>query len=281
MALKGCFCQKKAGQGMNNRMETVEVYSHRFKVRSFEVGPEEILRPWSLLHRLQETAIHGSASRGYDMERYRSLGTAWVLRQWRLQVSHLPEEGRPLVMRTWISGFRGSRSHREFLLEQEDGEIWGRAQAEWVYMDRVRRRPVRVDDALKEGFRGSQGAPVLKADDARWLEQHELLDAEAGDESTGERVVRHSDLDSWDHANQAVYVRWALDRSDGRFRGFRGCHVRYLRETRLGDRIRVRDMRWQESDDGEYRRTGAQIERWNDEGQWDVCVLVAMAWADS
>lgn len=258
-------------------MEKVEAYRHRFRVRSYEVGPEELLNPWSLLHWLQETAVNASAARGFDMERYRGLGTAWVLRRWRVQVDRLPAEGEAVVIRTWVSMFQGSRSHREFVMESEAGGVWGCAQAEWVYMDRIRRRPVRVDAELQRGFQASLGTLAMPAEAAGWLEGG-CLDEDKPTVGVGlNGLVRRSDLDSWDHVNQAAYVRWVLDESDGRIAGFRGCHVHYMRETRVGDRVRIRPLRWT----GPDAPWGAQVELQGGEGQWQPAVRVAVRWAEA
>ncbi|MDD8042800.1 MAG: thioesterase [Verrucomicrobiota bacterium] len=261
-------------------MERRKAYRHKFRVRSYEVGPEELIRPWCLLQWLQETAVNASAARGFDMLRYRALGTAWVLRQWRVQVDRLPAEGEEVTIGTWVSMFRGSRSHREFLLTDSAGATWGDAQAEWVYMDRIRRRPVRVNTDLLESFQESLGTILMPPETAVWLEGAEPA-AETATAGVGDdRVVRYSDLDSWDHTNQAAYIRWVLDGSSGRFSGFRGCHVRYIRETRAGDRVRIRPLRWPGTRQAR-ELWGAQVELLVTEEQWQPAVQVAVQWANT
>jgi acyl-CoA thioesterase FadM len=77
---------------------------------------------------MQETAFDASAVAGYDLDRYRELQGAWLVRE--TDITYL----RPLayddrgIVKTWVLDFRRVRSRRAYELRHADsGEIAAQA----------------------------------------------------------------------------------------------------------------------------------------------------------
>lgn len=221
------------------------------RVRSYEAGPDDRLCPSGLLHWLQEVAVQGSGAFGFNQERYAEMGKAWVLRCWRILVERWPGVAEEVTAETWVSGMLSVRSQREFLLRDAEGRDLVRAQAEWVFMDRATRRPGRIVDELRAAFRARPEQAVAPA----------VWDSLPADGAAAPGVpeamyaVRRSDLDSWDHANNAAYVDWCLDALPSRTAAtLCALRVDFRRELRWGEELRVRTRGFT------ARRDGAAME---------------------
>jgi acyl-CoA thioester hydrolase len=102
---------------------------------------------------MQEAAIEHSARQGWPLERYQQGGTAWVVRSHFIEYLLPAFAGESLALLTWVSGFRGSSSPRQFMFwRSRDQQVVARAETLWVFVETGRGRPAPIPPELSAAF---------------------------------------------------------------------------------------------------------------------------------
>lgn len=189
------------------------VWTESFRVRAYEVGPDERARVLTLCDYVQEAAgEHAHAAGVEDFALADGPGT-WVLARLRLRLAERPAMRETVTVVTWPSGRDGLRAERDFELFAGDlagGETGGTRLAwgtsTWFVMSVARRRPVRLPPAL-DAF----GPP----------DRPRAVPPPGADPAAPERVlaearftVRRSDLDRVGHANNVRFAEWVLEATE-------------------------------------------------------------------
>ena len=131
------------------------------------------------LHYLEQAAIEHSAAAGYPLGRYREMGTLFIVRRHEVDYLRPASPGDVLEVITWAEEIRGPRAVRAYEVYRHgqaasdvgtvavpaDGlrppthvrtsEPLVRARTQWVYVDQVSGRPLRVPAELVGAFMGS------------------------------------------------------------------------------------------------------------------------------
>lgn len=154
----------------------------------------------------------------------------WFLAGLSLHLSRRPDPTVPLTVHTWPCGAERVLALRAFRLTQEDEPI-GEALSRWLLVDRERRRPVRIPDAIaalaEEPIPKLPYEPALK----QW-ESHV---------HAWPLTVRHMDIDVNQHVNNTRYVSWmaeAVFQQKGP-RSLQALQVRFDREAAVDETLRV------------------------------------------
>lgn len=98
-------------------------------------GPREVARAGELGRLFQEVAVRASTAAGWPPERYRAVGTSFVV--YGLTVRHHREVayGERLAARSWVHDFRrGTLTRRQVRLADPRGPVADATQ-EWVHTD--------------------------------------------------------------------------------------------------------------------------------------------------
>ena len=185
------------------------VWTESFRVRAYEVGPDERASVLTLCDYVQEAAgEHARAAGVEDFALANGPGT-WVLSRLRLRLAGQPAMRETVTVVTWPSGRDGLRAERDFELFAGNPDtgprlLWGTST--WFVMSVARRRPVRLPPAL-DAF----GPP----DRARSLPPTET-DPAAPEAVLAEArfTVRRSDLDRVGHANNVRFAEWVLEATE-------------------------------------------------------------------
>ena len=212
-----------------------------FRIRSFDVDPQERLNPRALFAFLQEAAGEDAARYGAGMRDLLDRGLAWVLQRLRLEVARWPLRGEAVVVTTGARRFGGVVAERAFQVSDEAGRALARAASRWAVVDVADRRPVRLPGFIKDlPTPGAQLAFELGAEPGR------SRGTDAGEAGSAPRSlggqhrfeVRRADLDLARHMNNTRYVEWALEMvTDEWLAGHELAElaVVYRREARLGN----------------------------------------------
>ncbi|HSJ54777.1 MAG TPA: thioesterase family protein, partial [Anaerolineae bacterium] len=182
-------------------------YVRSFQVRHYECDAYGHLNHAGYLRYMQEAAFDASADAGYDMTRYQTLGTHWLVRDTEI------EYRRPLCYRdqvqvkTWVADFRRVRSQRayEFRVAGQD-EVVARAATDWAYMQRDGSRPAEIPEEMKAAF-FPEGAPEAGPPRPRFPGPAQ---PPASAFRMGRRV-EWRDLDPAGHVNNGVYLAYVED----------------------------------------------------------------------
>ncbi|HRE48056.1 MAG TPA: acyl-CoA thioesterase [Aggregatilineales bacterium] len=180
------------------------VYTWQFRVRSNETDPDLRVRPAVLQTYLEETAIQGSASLGYDYAWYRANQRVWVARHIHVRYYTLPVYGDDLTMHTWVSDAKHVQSHREYDLRRTvDDAPMLRGRCNWVYLDTQTMRPTKLIPEFHERFDPSGHLESLNLD----LPDAVPLLSRATYSET--RRVAYHEVDGAHHVNNTVYAGWS------------------------------------------------------------------------
>jgi len=132
----------------------------------------------------------------------------WIVRRTTVRIEQFPVFGEELELTTWGSG-TGSRwaERRTSITGTEGGRI--EAASLWIFVDGETGRPKRLDDAFLAAYAESTAGRTVGA---RLVHRDPPADVTPGPAW----AVRRTDLDLFDHVNNAVYwsvaeEAWGLD----------------------------------------------------------------------
>lgn len=224
-------------------------FTTEFALRFYELNSRSQAGPVALLHYLEEAAVSHSRAAGYSLRELEAQGVGWVLNRWYLVVERYPAWDEKIFVETWPSRFDRFYATREFVVRGGNEQIIAQASSRWVYLNIERKRPLRIP----EGFALAYGLDPERALDYAFAalparsEEPDL--PVSGAQHFG---VRRSDLDGYQHVNNAQYVEWVLEsvsEETYHFAELQALEIEYKKEVGYGGRVQV-DSRFLEPQDG-------------------------------
>ena len=107
----------------------------------------EYLR-WTL-----KAASEHSRHVGWPSERYRELGSSWIVRSHRITYKIPAVLGDKIEIRTWIEDFEKVSSLRKYeILRKSDGRACALAETRWVFVDLVTAKLTEVPEIVRAAF---------------------------------------------------------------------------------------------------------------------------------
>ena len=179
-----------------------ELFHAEYLIRNYEADQNGNLSPQVLLNFLQDIAASHARNLGVGVRDLHRHGFTWVLSRMHMRIHALPRSRTRIAIDTWPSHWSGIFSCREFEVFAETGECLACATSSWAVIDRVTRRPVRLNEQLLPYRQNPRRA---LADDFATLPRPTRFDREQ------RFSVRRSDLDLNGHVNNVVYAGWLLD----------------------------------------------------------------------
>ena len=173
----------------------------------YQVDRCKVLRPAAFLDMAQHMAVVGADKLAFGDEQLTPFGGAWVLARQSVHFERPfvhKERGRIL---TWHKGLQGLFFLRDYLLLGADGEPAVRSTSSWVVMNIAERRVVRPDFLSEIVSLDPQSPDHAIEEPAGKV----VLPRDAAVTQIGEHVVRYSDVDYNQHANNVKYTVWAMD----------------------------------------------------------------------
>ena len=203
-----------------------------FPVRLIEIDARGTLSVGALCDYLQEAAGNHAGALGLSVWDLRARNLTWVLSRMRLAIDRLPSAGERLEVRTWPTGVERLFALRDFEVYDGQGCRIAAAVSAWLVLDAAARRPVRIQTVFD---------PPGVGETRRALDGGiEKLPALDGADRETAIVVRLSDLDSNDHANNARIAEWVVE-GVGRKAWQRSCirrlDIDFLAEALHGDTV--------------------------------------------
>ena len=208
-------------------------WTEPFTVRSYEIGPDGLLRLPTLCDYLQEVAGNHATALGVATDQLHSEGLAWLLARLQVEVERLPAWRETITVETWPSAADGLYAQRDFIVSDEEGNEIARATSQWFVINVARRRPVRLPAEVLAFDLLDRPHALKPAKDA--LPSLEVPHAE--------RLfnVRRGDLDLNNHVNNVRFIEWALEAvpdAVGDERQPRALDVQFRAESVYGDTVR-------------------------------------------
>jgi medium-chain acyl-[acyl-carrier-protein] hydrolase len=228
-------------------MSDYQPYSNHTRVRTPDLDAWDRPRTSSLLRRLEQVAVEASAAAGFGRAWYAARQTAWVIRQMTLQRLGPVAYGDDLTVTTWISQIGRIRANRDYEMRQTEGAPVVVAQADWVYLNRVRQAPQAIDPYIATILPPLPSSPLLVA-------PAPLPPAALPPHTTATHARRY-EADSMGHINNAVYADWLEEAAGDALRAWdyalaapaaaglvpelRRITIHYLRAVQPGDDVMI------------------------------------------
>jgi len=208
-------------------------YTRDYFVHYYEIDRTSRLSLPALIQYFEDIAILHSSSLGYDLSYYETQNSGWMLIKWEVSITKLPFFAESIQIVTRVHAMKRFLADREFFLYSSDGILLATARSNWLLMDTVRRRPLKVaeEQFVKYGVPAGSEANFIMIPDVPFLPPGS---------TDGQRKITtaNSDIDTNLHVNNVRYLEWALDSlpksvsEDFEPSGFR---VQYKKELSLGD----------------------------------------------
>jgi medium-chain acyl-[acyl-carrier-protein] hydrolase len=222
--------------GMMTEKDLVRI--SKFTVTSADTDIAARIRPGALVNFLIQSAIQSADALGFGLKSLQKEKLFWVLSSLTLEVT------RPLMwyenteVETWPKDLHKLLYLRDFLIRDDKKEIIGRATSGWFAIDFGKHRPHKIEgdhseifNALKERF----ALPHLP---------HKLDPVKEG--TATEIKSTYFDIDLNKHVTSTRYIDWMMDiiPVDFHLNHFpKILTINYLKETSLGETIRIQSYR--------------------------------------
>jgi len=180
------------------------VHERTFRVRHYECDAYGHVNHANYLRYMQETAFDASAAAGYDIPRYVSMNRLWLVRETDITYLQPLAYGDSVTVKTWVMDFRRVRSRRAYELRlAATDEPVAQAHTDWIYLDRLKMRPISIPAEMVTAF-----LPDGPPDDLPPRDSFPDSPEPPPDVFTMRRRVEWRDIDGAQHVNNATYVAY-------------------------------------------------------------------------
>ncbi|MDR3324797.1 MAG: acyl-ACP thioesterase [Spirochaetaceae bacterium] len=212
----------------------MDIWQRRQKIIFNDVDSSGGITLFAAFNYFQDAAESHAEIIGVGREIMRANKQVWVLSRMSAVIQRRPRLDEEIVLRSWPRGFDRLFCVRDYDMRDADGNVLVRARSGWLILDLERRRPLRpqslaVPIPVNEGLDAMTGSPLG-------------LEPRAGLSKTAERTASYSDIDFNGHMNNARYIQWVQDASDGgsltnalRMR----LDINYIDEVKLGEEMGI------------------------------------------
>lgn len=179
------------------------VFTWQFDVRGYELDSFGHVNNAVYNNYMEEAASRASADAGFSRAWYFEHHRAWVIRRLTVQYLASLTYGDQVEMKTWVSDFHRTYSHREYELRRlADDRPVLRGRARWAYVDLDTIRPARLPAEFEAAFDPSG---QLEDFDIHLKRATVFEDNPA---FVSARRVQRYELDGAGHVNNSVYLNW-------------------------------------------------------------------------
>jgi len=211
-----------------------QYWTDNYRINSYEVDARGNMPIYSLGKFMQETAYNHAKHLSFGFKDLQDKNLFWVLSRLIIKIEQFPRWLDTIKIRTWPSGVEKLLAFRDFEIMDQNSTPIGRAGSAWLILDSEKRRPQRMT-MLQEKIHlfpdnVTPSVEPAKLTDPENPQNHPPFD------------VRYSDLDLYNHVNNAKYMQWIMDsyprELHDKYR-ITTFEINFLSETRLGDQVYV------------------------------------------
>ena len=193
------------------------------------------LKPAAFMDLAQEAAGLHAVYLGFGYDDLIKKNTAWILSRVNVKFIDTPLWRDDVTLTTWHKGFNRLFFLRDFVMTDKDGRERIKATTSWLVLDLNTRSMVRDPQFLEDGTICTENAVETPADKVRMPRGVEP-------EAVYEHVVGYSDVDMVGHANNAMYMQWAMDAVDYELTSkqpVKEYTINFNREVKAGDKVTI------------------------------------------
>ena len=179
-------------------------YIQEFKIPCYDTDAAWRLKPAAFMNYAQEAAGSHAVYLGFGYDDLIKTNTAWILSRVNVKFIDTPLWRDDVTLTTWHKGFNRLFFLRDFIMTDKEGRERVKATTSWLVLNLESRSMVRDPQLVQEGTVCTESVLENPADKVRMPRNVEAL-------PVYEHTVSYSDVDMLGHANNAMYMQWAMD----------------------------------------------------------------------
>lgn len=211
----------------------MEKYQEKITIKSYQTNQYGKASIASLFNILIEAAWAHAQVMDWGYDNLKSNNLFWVLSRMYFQVEKYPAWQDEITLNTWSAGTDGMYAYREYIVEDDKGEVLLRASSAWLILDMETRKIFRLSE-----YRST----FPKRVDSNACRNPKKIKPGMHPETMTFYPVLFSDLDINQHFNSVKYVERVLDNFGIEYLNNHEpaeLEVNYLKEGQAGDSIAV------------------------------------------
>ena len=204
-----------------------------FTIPCYNTDASWRLKPAAFMDLAQEAAGLHAVHLGFGYDDLIKTNTAWILSRVNVKFIDTPLWRDEVTLTTWHKGFNRLFFIRDFVMTDKEGRERVKATTSWLVLNLETRSMVRDPKLIEEGSICSDNAIEAQADKVRMPRNVEAL-------AVYEHVVGYSDVDMLGHANNAMYMQWAMDAVDYELASTRPVKeftINFNHEIKAGEKV--------------------------------------------
>lgn len=210
-------------------------FTQNINVPCYSTDASWRLKPAAFMDLAQEAAGLHAVYLGFGYDDLIKTNTAWILSRVHVEFLDTPKWREDVTLTTWHKGFNRLFFLRDFVLTDNAGKERVKATTSWLVLNLETRNMVRDPHLIKENGICSDNAIETPADKVRMPRDLEAV-------PVAEHLVGYSDVDMLGHANNAMYMQWAMDAVDYEITSSRPVKtftINFNHETKAGETVDI------------------------------------------
>lgn len=179
-------------------------YIEKYTVPCYDTDSAWRLKPASFMNMAQEAAGRHAVYLGFGYDDLIATNTAWVLSRVHVEFVDTPKWREEITLTTWHKGLNRLFYLRDFIVTDKDGKERIKATTSWLVLNLETRRLVRDPHLMEDDTICTENVIETPADKV-------VMPKDVEPELVMEHRVAYSDVDTNGHANNAMYMQWAMD----------------------------------------------------------------------
>lgn len=218
-------------------------------IRAHECDLNSKLKLHVLLDYFQDIAATHAELLDVGFDAFSKHGAIWVLSRMKVEITRYPLCNEKIILSTYPSGINGPFAAREYVMQDENGNILAKGTSFWLVINTKNYRPAKAADFLPENM-------PMNPDKERFFRD---LGKIAAKELASEFLctIRHGDIDMNRHLNNALFARNILDclcHKKGEYLYVKEIQLNFIRSGELGDTL---SFGGELAEDGSFYAQGA------------------------
>jgi acyl-ACP thioesterase len=181
----------------------------------------------------QEAAGNHAVHLGFGYDDLIKTNTAWIISRMHIQFVDTPKWREDMTLTTWHKGLNRLFYLRDFIMTDSQDNVRVKATTSWLVLNLETRRLVRDPGLMEEGTVNAENVIETPADKV-------VMPKDVEAELVSEHYVAYSDIDMNAHANNAMYMQWAMDAVEYEMASSRPVKeftINFNHETKAGDKV--------------------------------------------
>ena len=219
-------------------------YTQKLTIPCYDTDASWRLKPTSFMNYAQEAAGNHAVHLGFGYDDLIAANTAWILSRVHVEFPDAPRWREEVTLNTWHKGLNRLFFLRDFVITDNDGKERVKATTSWLVLNLETRRLVRDPKLIEDGTVCTENVIETPADKVQMPK-----DVEA--EHVMDHAVVYSDVDMNAHANNAMYMQWAMDAVDYAIasqKPVKEFTINFNHETKFGDVVSIYKARVEQED---------------------------------